>query len=138
MPPHLSLRPREFAYAIGTVLVGGALGTLVRYVILTYGPVAHGSGWLAQVPWSLLVINAIGVYVAVRWLRGPLHGRDPNDPRRLFAVTGLLGGFTSYSSLVVAWNDVTQRNVAAGIVVAVLSIISGVVAAELALRRRHR
>lgn len=137
MAPHLSLSPREFARALGIVLVGGALGTLVRDLALSLQPTSHSSGWLARVPWVLLVINALGVYIAVRWLRGRLRARDPNDPARLFAVTGLLGGFTSYSSLVVAWNDVTQRNVAAGVILAVLSVLSGVAAAELALRPRR-
>ena len=138
MPPHLSLRPRELAAALGVVLLGGALGTVVRDLALTWGPGGSGASWVARIPWTLLVINAVGVYVAVRLLRGPLRGRDPNDLRRLFVITGLLGGFTSYSSLVVAWDDLVHHNVAGGVSVAVLSVLSGVLAAAAGLRRSHR
>ncbi len=138
MPAHVTLEPKRFALAIGAVMVGGAVGTLLRDLALELQPAAaNRTSWAAQIPWVLLLINAVGVYVATHLLRTVLRAHDPNDPWRLLLITGLLGGFTSYSSLVVSWVAIWHRSVPAGIAVAVGSLGTGVLAAWLGLRRRR-
>lgn len=137
MRPAITLRPRQLLVAAAAVAAGGAAGTLARDLALKVQP-APTADWTSRVPWVLLAVNAVGVYVATWLLRGRLHHHDPNDVARLLVITGLLGGFTSYSSLLVAVADVWHRSVAGGLVVAVGAVASGVAMAELGLRRGHR
>ena len=135
MPANITLPPRRFAVALGAVVAGGGVGTVIRALALRLQDIPTSStDWTTQIPWVLLAINAIGVYVATWLLRTSLRAHDPNDPWRLLVITGLLGGFTSYSSLVVAWAAIWHLSVLISVAVAVGSIASGVLAAWLGLR----
>ncbi|MHB8333932.1 MAG: CrcB family protein [Acidimicrobiales bacterium] len=135
MPANVTLPPKRFALALGAVLAGGGVGTVIRDLALKLQNIPTGStDWTTQVPWVLLVINVLGVYVATWLLRTALRAHDPNDPWRLLLITGLLGGFTSYSSLVVAWAAIWHLSVPIALGVAVGSLASGVLAAWLGLR----
>ncbi len=135
MPANLTLPPKRFVLALGAVLAGGGVGTVIRDLALKLQHIPAGStDWTTQVPWVLLVINVLGVYVATWLLRTALRAHDPNDPWRLLLITGLLGGFTSYSSLVVAWAAIWHLSVPIALGVAVCSLASGVLAAWLGLR----
>ncbi|SDY37943.1 CrcB protein [Modestobacter sp. DSM 44400] len=104
--------------------VGGALGALARWAVGRALPHSPGA-W----PAATLVVNItgcllIGVLLAVLLARFPAH-----PWLRPFLATGLLGGWTTYSTFAV---DVVQLaeagawGTAAGYVVA--SVIGGVVA----------
>ena len=99
--------------ALFAVVLGGALGTLLRVEILQWGTsystswvgyasLSHSSSvsWTVLIPWRLIGINSVGVALATWLLRDRLHDRAPNDPWRLLLITGLLGGLTSYSTLI--------------------------------------
>ncbi|MGP0029546.1 MAG: fluoride efflux transporter FluC [Acidimicrobiales bacterium] len=78
------------------VFVGGALGTLARYALDTAHPTAAG-----HFPATLLLINlsgslAIGMAVPIADLVTPRLALA-----RPFVVVGLLGGWTTYSTLAV-------------------------------------
>ena len=151
MRPHTTLSPRQLAFALMAVAAGGAYGTILRDLLLKidrpftgwtgYAPLQASSPWRAaqdwthSIPWVLLVINVVGVYVATRLLRGPLRGHDPNDPVRLLVITGFLGGLTSYSGLFVDFDLLWHRSIAGCLLVAAMAILSGVLAAELGLKR---
>jgi CrcB protein len=66
--------------------IGGGLGALARYGVA--GLVQRGAGF----PWGTLAVNAIGCF-----LIGLVFDRVPAD-WRTFAVIGVLGGFTTFSS----------------------------------------
>ena len=91
------------------VALGGAVGTLIRDLLLMINTAAslearrsiRPPDWTHQIPWVLLAINTVGVFVATDLLRHRLRHHDPNDPMRLLLVTGFLGGLTSYSGLFV-------------------------------------
>ncbi len=136
MAPALALSPRRLVGAGALVLVGGAVGTGLRDLALTWWPAqtARHAAWPTIVPWTLIVINTLGVVIAVRLLRTVLRAHDPNNPWRLLWITGFLGGFTSYSSLVAAWAVAWHRAVLGGLLEAVATVGLGVLAAELALR----
>ena len=149
MRSSLSLSPRQMALAIALVAGGGALGTLAREITLrlqdTVTPLPRGSAtygwpqpWTSHVPWVLLGINFVGVYVAVVLLRGILRHHDPNDPMRLLLVTGLLGGFTSYSSLYVSLGEIWHLSVFASVAVGGGAVASGLFAAWLGLHTMRR
>lgn len=138
MHPHTTLNVKQMARALGTVALGGAVGTVARDLLLKLQPSANNLNWVSRVPWVLLAINVVGVYVATKLLRGPLRHHDPNDLTRILLITGLLGGFTSYSSLFVDLARIWHLSMAGSICVAVMAVLSGAFAAWLGLGRRTR
>ncbi|HLV29131.1 MAG TPA: CrcB family protein [Burkholderiaceae bacterium] len=75
------------------VSIGAALGALCRWLIglsLNSG----GAGW----PWGTLLVNAVGGYL-IGLLLG-VFATQPEVPMwlRLFALTGFLGGMTTFSA----------------------------------------
>lgn len=140
MRPSLTLSPRQLALAVLVVAAGGALGTLLRDLLVRLEPAdAASSDWVTQIPWVLLAINTAGAYLATWLLRGPLRGHDPNDRWRLVVVTGFFGGLTSYSGLFVDVAGVWHRCPGGGLLVACGAVLAGAFAASLGLlgHRHH-
>ena len=79
----------------GAVAAGGALGAVLRWAVVGALPGGDG-GW----PWGTLLVNVTGSL-----LIGLIVARLLTTPAptwvRPFAVTGLLGGWTTYSALAV-------------------------------------
>lgn len=81
--------------------LGGACGAASRFVVETWIARWLGRGQPAGLPpthWAILVVNvagclAIGVLLGISASRGAF----PREAR-LFLMTGLLGGFTTYST----------------------------------------
>nr|WP_216645816.1 CrcB family protein [Isoptericola halotolerans] len=82
---------------LGLVALGGAAGSAARYVVALVLPTQAG-GW----PWATFTVNLVGAF-ALGWLLEALARHGPETDRRrrlrLFAGTGVLGGFTTYSAL---------------------------------------
>ncbi|MGN6325076.1 fluoride efflux transporter FluC [Pseudolysinimonas sp.] len=81
---------------LGLVFIGGATGTAARASIAAAVPVVAG------IPVAILGINVVGAFVlgvVVEYLvsRGPDSGRRRSV--RLLIGTGVMGGFTTYSTL---------------------------------------
>lgn len=77
---------------LGLVIAGGAVGVLAREMLLV--PVDARS-----LPWATLAVNIAGsllLGVVVGWLD------DRHPQARAFLGTGVMGGFTTYSSFAVA------------------------------------
>jgi len=75
----------------GVVLValGGGLGATARY-----GVSLLALAWLGPAfPWATLAVNVLGSLAI-----GVLAGQGLAGPARLFWVTGVLGGFTTFSA----------------------------------------
>jgi CrcB protein len=84
---------------LALVAVGGTVGTAIREGLTLVVPAVGG------VTWIILGINVIGAFALGVLLesfarRGPDEGRRRN--LRLLLGTGVLGGFTTYSSLATA------------------------------------
>ncbi len=107
----VSGQPLSRRHHLGTgvvlVLVGGVLGTLARYGVESLLP--PRSGW----PWGTLTANVTGAF-ALGALLETLAQRGPESRVgrrvRLFAGTGALGGYTTYSTYAVE----TDRLLAGG------------------------
>jgi len=78
------------------VFAGGAIGTISRYELDAHHPIAPG-----HFPWATLLINLSGSFAI--GLLVPLVDRiTPRAPlARPFLIVGLLGGWTTYSTLAV-------------------------------------
>ena len=76
------------------ISLGGAAGTAARYLL---------SGWIARTagpgfPWGTLAVNAIGSFLLGLLMQVPLGSASFSPTLRLALTTGVLGGFTTYST----------------------------------------
>ncbi len=81
---------------------GAAIGALLRWV----AGLALNAAW-AGFPLGTWLVNCIGGFaigVAVVWF-----ARSPDELARLFWITGLLGGFTTFSAFSAESLDLLQR-----------------------------
>jgi CrcB protein len=110
--------------------VGGALGALARWEVATGLPPTPG-GW----PWATLLVNLTGCLL-LGLLLGAVLARHPDRTwLRPLLATGVLGGYTTYSTFavdVVRLADDGAWGTAAGYVVA--SAAGGVLAAAAGVR----
>ena len=113
---------------LGLVVVGGALGTMVRWSLGTAFPVPPGT-----FPWTTFSINVVGSLLLGLLLESLVRsGPDEGWRRglRLGAGTGVMGGFTTYSTFMVeAALLVRGGHVALGAVYVAGSVAAGVTAA---------
>ena len=77
------------------VAAGGAIGAALRYGIGLGITARTGEGF----PWHTLAINVVGAFLIGMLLALPWTGMSSGAPWRLFLVTGILGGFTTFSTL---------------------------------------
>ncbi len=78
------------------VFVGGGLGSTLRYGVTLAALRLMGAGF----PWGTFAVNVIGS-AAMGSFAGFLVSRTPgpaHDAFRLFFMTGILGGFTTFSA----------------------------------------
>ena len=86
----------------GAVALGAAVGALLRW----FAGMALNSLW-AGFPLGTLLVNCLGgglIGVAMVWF-----SRSPDDMLHLLLVTGLLGGFTTFSSFSAESLGLVQR-----------------------------
>ena len=142
--PLMNLAPiRQLLPRLGAVVAGGFLGGSVRYVVTVLLSATTPS---ADVDWAwsafdvrLLLVNSLGVALAVGLVLGPLRERSADDPLRLLVLTGGLGGLTTYSSLIFELGRMWQTSPLAAVLGGLLSLGCGAVAAAgavLLVRRR--
>jgi len=77
------------------VCLGGAVGTGARYLISTWALARLGPAF----PWGTLVVNAIGSFLLGALMHVGLTTDLLSPTLRLALATGVMGGFTTYSTL---------------------------------------
>jgi len=99
------------------VFLGAGIGGTLRHAVNTLSTRLAGP----DVPAGTLTVNVVGSLV-VGMLAGFLASRGQVDPAwRLFAMTGLLGGFTTFSAFSLETAQLWQR----GQLVAAAAYVSG-------------
>ncbi|MGW7487665.1 fluoride efflux transporter FluC [Streptomyces sp. NPDC054786] len=109
--------------AIGVVAAGGAIGASARYGAALLWPTGGGA-----FPWTTLAVNAVGCALMGVLMVVITEVRPAHRLVRPFLGTGILGGFTTFSTYAV---DI-QRLAGAGRPVAALACLAGTVLAALA------
>ncbi|WP_448539996.1 fluoride efflux transporter CrcB [Roseiflexus sp.] len=77
------------------IAVGAAIGANLRYSLSIWA----AQRWGASFPYGTLIVNVIGSFAIGVVLVLATTRLNLSDPARLLIVTGLLGGFTTFSSL---------------------------------------
>jgi CrcB protein len=81
------------------VMSGAALGGLARYAVGSLLFARYSS----RFPLGTLIVNVTGCFVIGMLMSIFMERGDPNPLLRLFLVTGVLGGYTTFSSF--AWES---------------------------------
>lgn len=115
---------------LGAVAVGGAIGAAGRWLVawgLDEVGRAHTPGaW----PWATLVVNLLGCALIGSAARA-YAARD--TIAWAFAVTGVLGGFTTFSTFAVELNDLADAGrMAVAVLYASVTIVGGVASVMIA------
>ncbi len=97
---------------LAAVAVGGAIGAAGRWFV-AWALDALGAGHAVGAwPWATLVVNVVGcalIGIAARRATGGMSGGlERNSTSWAFAVTGVLGGFTTFSALAIELNDMAD------------------------------
>lgn len=79
---------------ISLVAAGGALGAVLRFLVGASLLRSLGGGF----PWGTLTVNLVGA-LAAGFLLVWLEGRAGENYWRAFLIVGVLGGLTTFSSL---------------------------------------
>lgn len=111
---------------LGLVALGGALGTGLREAFALRWPAADGT-----FPTTIFIVNIVGAFVLGVLLEGlSLRGSDAGRRRatRLFVGTGILGGFTTYSSLATSVAGLATGHAWVAFVYAAASLVVGFLA----------
>ena len=111
----------ELPRVVGVVSLGGIIGSLARYGLAEAFP--HGPG---DFPWATFVTNVLGCF-AIGVLLARLTPRS-HPLLRPFLGTGILGGFTTFSTFAVD----TEKLLHGHVVVALVYYFGTVTAAMLA------
>ncbi len=85
------------------VFLGGGLGAVLRYAS---GRAALLAGWTP--PLATLLVNVVGC-LAMGFLAGWFVRADGSEPWRLFLLSGVLGGFTTFSAFALDALTLWQR-----------------------------
>jgi CrcB protein len=111
------------------VFVGGGIGSVLRFAVYHWARL-----WLPpDFPWGTLAVNALGG-VAAGAVAGWILARSVggSDPTSLFLMTGLLGGFTTFSAFsldaVLLWQRGEPGLALLYVLASVLLAIAGVMA----------
>jgi CrcB protein len=79
---------------VGLVALGGAIGSVARYGLGALAVQLFGSGF----PWGTLLVNLSGSFLIALIMHLALVGTAISLELRIFLTTGIMGGFTTYSS----------------------------------------
>lgn len=126
-PPPPPRPPHHHLGLVGLVAAGGVAGTAARYGTSLWLGTA-GSG----LPTATLTVNLVGCFLLGLLLEA-LGRRGPETPRmrgvRLGLGTGVMGGFTTFSSLAEELAQLVHTHaVGVAALYAVLSVVGGLVA----------
>ncbi|WP_049567060.1 FluC/FEX family fluoride channel [Streptomyces sp. SBT349] len=92
-PPPPGPGPRPWGPVLAAVAAGGALGTAARYgAYLLWPTTRHGF------PWTTLLINVVGCALIGVLMVLATEAFAPHRLVRPFLGTGVLGGFTTFST----------------------------------------
>jgi len=76
------------------VAVGGAIGSVLRYYVGVWSVRLAGAGF----PWGTLTVNLVGSFLIGIVVELIVRKFDGSPALRLFLMTGIIGGFTTFST----------------------------------------
>ena len=111
------------------VALGGAIGSVARFGVNLATPRLLGT----DVPWATLLVNVLGSLL-MGFLAAFMAEKYADQPDlRLFLLTGVLGGFTTFSAFSLDVFNLVQRGesstaviyAAASVVLSIIAVFAG-------------
>lgn len=90
---------------IAVIAGGGAIGAVMRYGFHVVSEKALGP----EFPWGTLIINVLGSFVIGLLAALFMHFDQVSQEWRLFLMTGVIGGFTTFSTFSLDFAVLWQR-----------------------------
>ncbi len=115
------------------IAIGGVLGSLARYGVVLLEGERGTDDW----PWATLSVNILGALLIGIIASSPTIRARPHWVR-LFLVTGILGGFTTFSAFALETGellDAGRVGLAGGYVV--VTMVAGLLAVRLGAKIGH-
>ncbi|MGY0653093.1 fluoride efflux transporter CrcB [Luteimonas sp. A537] len=110
--------------------LGGFIGSMARYAV----SVGLGAAPTDRFPWATFAVNCLGCLL-IGLLVGASAKASVSEPVRLFLVTGILGGFTTFSAFGLESLTLLRRGETSLALLYILgSVLVGVAAVWLGLR----
>ncbi len=117
---------------IAAVAAGGAIGAVLRFLVTTAALSVMGP----RFPWGTLTVNILGSFAI--GLAAAFFARHLGDPAgwRAFVMTGILGGFTTFSAFSLDVLVLAERQhwvpaiayLGASVVLSILALVLGLLA----------
>ena len=131
--------PRPPWRNVAAVAAGGAIGAPLRYQLGAWFPASP-----ARLPWTTLAINVSGSFALAVVLTLALERWPPTHYVRPFVATGILGAYTTFSTLSVdaslLFKDgragLAIADVALSVAAGLAAALAGVSAARLSFRTK--
>lgn len=121
--------------AMTAVATGGAIGATARWFV-AWSLDSMGAGHVPGTwPWATFAVNIIGCLLIGAAARRVARGTTA----WAFVVTGVLGGFTTFSALAVELNDLAEAGrMTLAIAYGAVTLATGIAATAIADARRYR
>ena len=74
--------------------LGGGIGSIARYLCQRW----FAANYISAFPWGTLAVNIIGCFAIGIFWGMIFKSFDTNESWKLFLMTGLCGGFTTFSA----------------------------------------
>ncbi len=91
--------------ALLIVFLGGGLGSSLRYLISLFIGKSDG----IHFPTATFIVNVLGCF-CIGLVAGLLNKFKVNEVYALFLITGILGGFTTFSSFAIEFVQLWKNN----------------------------
>jgi CrcB protein len=116
-------------YHLLLVAIGGAIGASLRHLTGLATMRLFGAGF----PWGTLAVNIVGSFVMGAFVELLARRFGASNELRLFVATGILGGFTTFSSFSLDFAVLFERGTqaiafgyaAASVIGALLALFAG-------------
>lgn len=92
--------------SIFAVAVGGAIGSVMRYLFNIEVSRTLGTGF----PWGILCVNLVGCFVMGAVAESFALKFSAPQEMRSFMMTGILGGFTTFSAFALDTGNLIERD----------------------------
>jgi CrcB protein len=119
---------------VALAAIGGAIGSALRYLVGLAFVTRFGPAY----PWATLTVNVVGCFAMGMIVETIARRFGTSDTLRTFLMTGVLGGFTTFSAFALDFSALTARSGAiSGLVYVIASVVASILAlyAGLALAR---
>ena len=109
--------------------LGGAIGAAARYGVNITTPKLIGHGF----PWSTMIVNVTGSFIMGLLIAIMALAWSTSQEMRVFLITGILGGFTTFSAFSLDFATLYERKeyglavayAGGSVVLSVLAVFAG-------------